>query len=94
MPCDEVRDIFEGVDSNILQAKNTLSMIYGDAPEDLSDQFRIIDDAAQDGDAVVPEQDCFAVIDDWAAPEEKFVIEKERMEDGDEFQVVKGNKNA
>ena len=43
---------------------------------------------------MVPEQDCFAVIDDWAAPEEKFVIEKERMEDGDEFQVVKGNKNA
>lgn len=69
-------------------------MIYGDAPEDLSDQFRIIDDAAQDGDVINAEQDCFAVIDDWAAPEEKFVIEKERMEDGDEFQVVKGNKHV
>jgi hypothetical protein len=37
VPCDEVRDIFEGVNSNIAQAAQTLKMIYGDAPEDLID---------------------------------------------------------
>jgi len=43
VPCDEVRDIFEGVNQNIATAAQTLIMIYGEAPEDLSHQFRVID---------------------------------------------------
>ena len=46
--CDQVRDIFEGVNCNQHEAMQTLTAIYGDRPEDLSDQFRVIDEAGND----------------------------------------------
>ena len=65
--CDEVRDIFDGVSQNIQQAAATLKMIYGDRPEDLSDQFQIIDDVGDLGGnqeaAKFNQKDQFEVID-------------------------------
>lgn len=41
--CDQVRDIFDGVEKNIGVAAETLKAIYGEAPEDLSEQFKEIE---------------------------------------------------
>lgn len=46
--CDQVRDIFEGVNQNIKTAADTLTAIYGQPPEDLSEQFKEIE-AVVDG---------------------------------------------
>jgi len=35
--CDEVRDIFMTLNENVQEATATLSMIYGDRPDDLSE---------------------------------------------------------
>ena len=37
-----MRDIFDGVNQNIQQAAETLKAIYGERPEDLSEQFKVI----------------------------------------------------
>ena len=46
MNCNEVSDIFYEVGQNILQAKQHLMIIYGERPDNLNDQFEVIDEAA------------------------------------------------
>ena len=48
--CDAVRDIFEAMGQNIQQAAETLKAIYGDAPEDPSEQFKEIEQVADQAD--------------------------------------------
>ena len=87
--CAEVRDIFDGVGKNILTATQQLTMIYGEKPLDMAEQFKIIDDAAYDGDDVYAEIDH---LDDPNIP--GFKIKRQPInEDGDEFQVVEPKKS-
>ena len=39
--CDEVRDIYEGVNNHLQQAVDTLKMIYGEPPDDLKAHLSI-----------------------------------------------------
>ena len=77
--CDQVRDIFEGVEQNIQMAAETLKAIYGEPPEDLSDQFRIIDDAGN-----------MQELKDEQAPV-VFNPEDYQYGDGDSFEVLPDN---
>ena len=43
--CSEVSDIYYSVRQNLLEAKQHLMTIYGERPDNINDQFEIIDEA-------------------------------------------------